>query len=215
MYKELKELVQATKEYIEGQRRAGVREVTTETEEPGLKEFYLKIKNCRKCSLSKTRNNFVFGEGDPKAELVFIGEAPGYEEDKQGRPFVGRAGQLLTKIIEAIGLFRGEVYICNVLKCRPPQNRSPEPREVESCMPYLAEQVSLLKSKKVICALGLHAATNLLQKKLPMYEMRGRWHEYKGTPVMVTYHPAYLLRNPADKRKVWADMKKVKECLLK
>lgn len=213
MHKELKELIYKTSEYICCLQKAGIKEVDTFKEEPGLKEFYLQIRNCRKCPLSKTRTNFVFGEGDPMAKLIFVGEAPGYEEDKQGRPFVGRAGQLLTKIIEAIELRRSQVYICNVLKCRPPSNRPPQPNEVEACMPYLAKQLSLLKNKKVICALGLHAATNLLQLKLPMYQMRGKWHEYKGTSVIVTYHPAYLLRNPPDKRKVWADMKKVRECL--
>lgn len=219
MKTELKELVKLTKDYIEKMRDSGIKEISTDAcadmKEFTLDEFRLKINKCRKCDISKTRTNFVFGEGNSKAELVFVGEAPGYEEDKQGRPFVGRAGQLLTKIIEAIGYRRDEVYICNVLKCRPPENRQPELTEIKNCMPYLIKQLSLLKRKKVICALGRYAAQSLLNLDMAMGKMRGQWYDFNGTPLMVTYHPAYLLRNPLDKRKVWADMKKVKECLQK
>ena len=234
MKSKLKELIDLTKGYTVDLKNKGVKEIETYCDisksakkshnknsnkkigtNLSLQDYYSKIKNCKKCVLSKTRNNFVFGDGSTKAKLVFVGEAPGFEEDKQGKPFVGRAGKLLTKIIEAIGLKREDVYICNVLKCRPPANRSPQSEEVSLCLPYLKKQLELLGSKKVICALGLFASQALLELKLPMYEMRGKWHEYKGTPVMVTYHPAYLLRNPPEKRKVWTDMKKVKECLLK
>lgn len=167
---------------------------------------------CQKCSLSKTRTNLVFGVGNYKAELMFVGEAPGRDEDLQGEPFVGRAGQLLTKIIEAIGMKRTDVYIANVLKCRPPGNRNPLPEEIVLCMPYLIKQIDIIKPK-VLCALGTFAAQTLLNTKAPVGTLRGRFHEYQGIPMMVTYHPAYLLRNPNDKAKVWEDMKKVRDFL--
>ena len=167
---------------------------------------------CQKCSLSKTRTNLVFGVGNHKAELMFVGEAPGRDEDLQGEPFVGRAGQLLTKIIEAIGMKRTDVYIANVLKCRPPGNRNPLPEEIVLCMPYLIKQIDIIKPK-VLCALGTFAAQTLLNTKAPVGTLRGRFHEYQGIPMMVTYHPAYLLRNPNDKAKVWEDMKKVRDFL--
>lgn len=208
---QLKELVSLTKQYIQDLKKAGITDIIVDHPlEKTLQQFNEEIKNCKKCPLGKTRTKFVFGEGNPLSELVFIGEAPGYDEDQQGRPFVGRAGQLLTKIIEAIGLKREDVYICNVLKCRPPGNRPPLPEEVEKCRPYLVTQLSLLKKKKAICCLGLSAAQGLLGLNLPMKEMRGNWYKYEEKPVMVTYHPAYLLRNPDEKRKVWGDMKKIK-----
>lgn len=211
---QLKELVSLTKQYIQEIQKSGIADIIVNKPlEKTLQQFNEEIKNCRKCPLGKTRTKFVFGEGDPESELIFVGEAPGYDEDQQGRPFVGRAGQLLTKIIEAIELKREDVYICNVLKCRPPGNRPPLPEESEKCRPYLVAQLLLLKKKKAICCLGLSAAQGLLGLGLPMKEMRGNWYKYEETPVMVTYHPAYLLRNPDDKRKVWNDMKKVKEKL--
>lgn len=167
---------------------------------------------CQKCSLSKTRTNLVFGVGNHNAELMFVGEAPGRDEDLQGEPFVGRAGQLLTKIIEAIGMKRTDVYIANVLKCRPPGNRNPLPDEIALCMPYLIKQIDIIKPK-VLCALGTFAAQTLLNTKAPVGTLRGRFHEYQGIPMMVTFHPAYLLRNPNDKVKVWEDMKKVRDFL--
>ncbi len=167
---------------------------------------------CQKCSLSKTRTNLVFGVGNPHAELMFVGEAPGRDEDQQGEPFVGRAGQLLTKIIEAIGMKRTDVYIANVLKCRPPGNRGPLPDEIELCTPYLTKQIDIIKPK-VLCALGTFASQTLLNTKAPVGTLRGRFHEYQGIPMMVTYHPAYLLRNPNDKAKVWEDIKKVRDFL--
>lgn len=216
MHEELKELVGLTKQYIQELKKSGISSIAVDNpKQKTLQQFYNEIKDCKQCPLHKTRKNFVFGEGNPGAELVFVGEAPGYDEDQQGRPFVGRAGQLLTKIIEAMGLKREDVYICNVLKCRPPGNRVPQPDEIKACMAYLVTQLSLLKKKKVICCLGFYPAKSLLGLDLLMKDMRGNWYEYGGTPVMVTYHPAYLLRNPAEKRKVWNDMKKVKECLQK
>ena len=150
----------------------------------------------------------VFGTGNENADLVFVGEAPGRDEDEKGEPFVGRAGQLLTKVIEAMGLTRDEVYIANVIKCRPPNNRNPKRIEIESCEPYLIRQVELIKPK-VICALGTFAAQMLLRTEAKISSLRGKFHEYCGTKVMPTYHPAYLLRNPDGKREVWEDMQKI------
>lgn len=218
MDKELRELVKLTRVYIKDLQASGVSNITVDDKvevKKTLDRFFTEIRDCRRCGLAKTRTNVVFGEGSPEAELIFIGEAPGYEEDKQGHPFVGRAGQLLTRILKAMNLARGCVYICNVLKCRPPGNRSPLPEEIAACRPYLEEQLNLLANKKVICCLGLHAARCILDLELPLRELRKNWYQYKDTPVKVTYHPAYLLRNPNDKRKVWNDMKKVMECLPK
>jgi DNA polymerase len=150
----------------------------------------------------------VFGVGNPCAELVFVGEAPGAEEDAQGVPFVGAAGQLLTRIIEAMGLRRDDVYIANIIKCRPPANRNPQPDEIASCEPFLIAQLDII-APKVICALGTFAAQTLLKTKEPISRLRGRWHAYRGIPLMPTFHPAYLLRNPGDKKIVWADVKLV------
>jgi len=167
---------------------------------------------CQKCAeLAGSRTQVVFGTGNPSADLVFVGEAPGFDEDKQGEPFVGKAGQLLTKIIEAMGYKRGKVYICNVLKCRPPQNRNPLPQEVANCRPYLIRQLELLKPR-VLVALGKFAAQTLLETERPISQLRGKFFEYQGIPVMPTFHPAYLLRNESDKTQkklVWEDMKQV------
>jgi DNA polymerase len=175
------------------------------------------VSGCQKCTLAESRTQTVFGQGHPAARIVFVGEAPGAEEDKQGLAFVGRAGQLLTKMIEAMGLSRDEVFICNVLKCRPPNNRDPAPNEVESCWPYLDQQLQIIQPE-VIIALGKPAAQTLLRTKEGISKLRGRWHDYyvsgtpmvgEPTPLMPTYHPAYLLRNPAEKVKVWKDLKEV------
>jgi DNA polymerase len=166
------------------------------------------IGDCRRCGLAPTRTNLVFGVGNPHAELVFVGEAPGAEEDAQGVPFVGAAGQLLTKIIEAMGLRRDDVYIANILKCRPPGNRNPLPNEIASCEPFLIAQLEII-GPKVICALGTFAAQTLLKTKDPISRLRGRWHTYHDVPLMPTFHPAYLLRNPAEKKTVWADVQAV------
>ncbi len=164
--------------------------------------------DCRRCSLAALRKNLVFGEGNPQAALVFVGEAPGAEEDREGRPFVGSAGQLLTKIIGAMGLEREDVYICNILKCRPPDNRDPEPQEIRACEPYLIKQLQAI-GPQVICALGTFAAKTLLKKDVPITALRGRFHSYEGIKVMPTYHPAYLLRNPAAKKLVWEDVQMI------
>jgi len=171
------------------------------------------IGDCTRCKLHRLgRTQIVFGVGNPNADLMFVGEAPGGDEDIQGIPFVGRAGQLLTKIIEAIGLRRDDVYIANVIKCRPPQNRNPEPDEVDQCEPFLFRQIEIIKPK-VIVALGKFGAQTLLRTLDPISRLRGRVYEYRGAKLIPTFHPAYLLRNPASKREVWEDMKLVKRLL--
>lgn len=165
--------------------------------------------DCHRCKLAGGRTHLVFGVGNPDADLMFIGEGPGADEDLQGEPFVGRAGQLLTEIIsKGMRLGRGDVYIANVVKCRPPGNRNPEADEIASCMPFLARQIELV-APRVIVALGTFAAQTLLGVKTPISRLRGVWHDYRGVKVMPTFHPAYLLRNPADKRLVWLDIKLV------
>jgi len=171
------------------------------------------IGDCTRCKLHRLgRQQIVFGVGNPNADLMFVGEAPGRDEDVQGIPFVGRAGQLLTKIVEAIGLTRDEVYIANVIKCRPPENRNPEPDEVETCEPFLFQQIDVIKPK-VIVALGTFASRALLRTLDPISRLRGRVYDYRGAKLIPTFHPAYLLRNPASKREVWEDMKRVRELL--
>ena len=202
--------------------------IETELREPEQESPYAEFdfpalsadaQGCTKCGLHEGRNTVVFGVGNPEADLMFVGEAPGADEDRQGEPFVGRAGQLLTRIIEAIELTRNDVYIANVLKCRPPNNRNPAPDEVEMCSPYLARQIELIQPK-VIVALGSFAAKMLLDTNTGITALRGQFHTYsvaghrdfpdKEAPVvMPTFHPAYLLRNPNAKREVWEDMKKV------
>ncbi len=169
--------------------------------------------DCRRCKLCTLgRSQIVFGVGHPKARLMFVGEAPGEEEDKRGEPFVGRAGQLLTKIIEAIGLTRDQVYIANVIKCRPPSNRNPEPDEVAQCEPFLFRQIDVI-GPRVIVPLGKFAAQSLLKTMDPITRLRGRQFDYRGVALIPTFHPAYLLRNPSAKREVWEDMKKVRQIL--
>ncbi len=168
--------------------------------------------DCQRCKLAPSRKNIVFGSGNPRAELMFVGEAPGADEDDQGLPFVGRAGQLLTKIIEAMGMTREDVYICNILKCRPPGNRNPEPTEIASCEPFLFRQIASVKPK-VICALGTFGAQTLLRTKEPISKLRGHFIDYRGAKLMATFHPAYLLRNPNEKRRVWEDVQKIRDYL--
>lgn len=171
------------------------------------------IGDCTRCKLHTLgRQRIVFGSGNPNAELMFVGEAPGADEDEQGLPFVGKAGQLLTKIIEAIDLKREDVYIANVIKCRPPANRNPEPDEVATCEPFLFRQIDLIKPR-VIVALGTHAAHTLLKTDVPISRIRGKQHDYRGAILIPTFHPAYLLRSPDRKREVWEDMKLVKSLL--
>lgn len=233
--KEFQELLRDTKALLKSMQAAGVNEVPaasaqSETYEPAktnpsiIKDSAVTVSSpakeklfgplrvealaCQRCKLCKTRNKVVFGEGSLDAELVFVGEGPGRDEDEQGMPFVGMAGKLLTKIIEAMKMTREQVYICNVVKCRPPQNRPPEPDEVEACIGYLKQQLQTIKPK-IIVALGKTAAAALLETEAPMSALRGRLFEWNGIPLAVTYHPAYLLRNPAAKKDVWEDMQRV------
>ncbi len=174
-----------------------------------LEELRAAIGDCQRCKLCSGRTNLVFGVGNPHAALMFVGEGPGRDEDLQGEPFVGRAGQLLTDIItKGMGLKREDVYIANVVKCRPPENRNPEPDEVAACEPFLKKQIDLIRPK-IIVGLGKFAVQTLLQSKMPITKLRGNWHSYHGIKLMPTFHPAYLLRNPADKKLVWEDIKKV------
>ncbi len=171
-----------------------------------IDELHLKINNCMECKLGKTRKNFVFGSGNPNADIMVIGEAPGADEDEQGLPFVGRAGQLLTKILESISLSREEVYIANIAKCRPPNNRRPEKEETDKCEPYLLKQIELIKPEFIL-SLGLTSVDTLLKKTHKMADVRGKLLDYHGTKMIVTYHPAALLRNPNWKKFVWEDVK--------
>ena len=174
-----------------------------------LRELREILGECHRCQLSQGRTNIVYGVGAPDADVMFVGEGPGRDEDLQGEPFVGRAGQLLTDIItKGMKLRREDVYIANVVKCRPPQNRDPEPDEVASCEPFLIRQIELVKPRAII-ALGKFAAQTLLRSTAPISRLRGQWHDYHGIRLMPTFHPAYLLRNPGDKRLVWEDIKSV------
>jgi len=168
--------------------------------------------DCRRCRLSEKRKNIVFGAGDPHARLMFVGEGPGYDEDQTGEPFVGAAGGLLTKIIDAINHTRKQVYICNIIKCRPPGNRNPMSDEIDTCFPFLKRQIASVKPD-FICALGTFAAQTLLETKSPISKLRGSFYDYMGAKVLPTYHPAYLLRNPDKKRDVWEDMKKLMKAM--
>ena len=169
--------------------------------------------DCRRCILCETRKNLVFGVGSHSARVLFVGEAPGRDEDLQGEPFVGEAGQLLTKMIKAMGYERQEVYICNVLKCRPPENRNPAPIEIAECSPFLLRQVQSIAPKAIV-ALGTFASQTLLDSRDPISRLRGRFHDYHGIPLMPTFHPAFLLRSPEKKREVWEDLQKVMKLML-
>jgi len=175
-----------------------------------LNEVRKELGDCKRCKLHRTRRTIVFGEGNEKATLMFIGEGPGYDEDVQGRPFVGKAGQLLTKIIQSINLQREDVYIANIIKCRPPQNRNPETDEIQSCNPFLQKQIQVIQPK-IICALGTFSAHTLLKTETKITALRGKFYDLEGIKVIPTYHPAFLLRNPDKKREVWEDMKKIAE----
>jgi DNA polymerase len=177
-----------------------------------LKDIRTDLGDCRRCKLSEQRKNIVFGVGNPNARLIFVGEGPGHEEDQRGEPFVGAAGRLLTKIIEAMNFTREQVYICNIIKCRPPGNRNPMPDEIKACSPFLRRQISSIKPD-FICALGAFAAQTLLETSVPISKLKGRFHDYMGIKVLPTYHPAYLLRNPGKKRDVWEDMQKLMKAL--
>jgi uracil-DNA glycosylase family 4 len=189
-------------------------EVSTEINVPDkdqlspLQAFHREIRDCQLCPLGQTRSHFVFGVGNPRAELMFVGEAPGRDEDIQGIPFVGRAGQLLTLMIQAISMKREDVYIANVLKCRPPNNRDPLPAEIEKCEPYLLKQIELI-APKLIVALGRFACASLLKTNAALGSLREKIHTYNNVPLIVTYHPAALLRNPSLKKQTWEDLKKI------
>jgi len=173
-----------------------------------LRAIRADLGDCRRCKLHAGRMNIVFGVGDPAARLLFVGEGPGADEDQQGEPFVGRAGQLLTKMIEAMGFARSEVYIANVVKCRPPGNRDPEPDEIDACEPFLKSQIAAIRPR-VIVALGRFAVQTLLHDTTPISRQRGKWREYQGVKLMPTFHPAYLLRSPAEKKPAWEDLQLV------
>jgi len=173
-----------------------------------LTDIREELGDCRRCRLHLKRTHIVFGEGDPHARLVFVGEGPGFEEDRRGQVFVGAAGQLLTRIIQAIGLSRKQVYIGNIIKCRPPGNRNPEADEIDACFPFLERQIAAIRPR-FVCALGSFAARALLRTDTPISKLRGRFHDYGAIKLMPTYHPAYLLRNPAKKRETWEDMKQL------
>ncbi len=220
--REAAEIVKQTRDFLEAQQQLGVDfvpgapEVAKQDRPQSERELLLSgtlnlgeirqvLGECTRCKLHPHRTQIVFGVGHSQADLVFVGEAPGADEDAKGEPFVGRAGQLLTRMIEAIGLRREEVYICNVLKCRPPSNRTPEADEIASCEPFLIAQLKAIKPK-LICALGGIAVSALLKTKTPLSKLRGRFHDYQGIPLLVTYHPAYLLRNPNEKKSAWQDL---------
>lgn len=236
---ELMEMVIALQRYVQRQQRAGIRllpkapladrksehatsgallgelegnlfsDYATAYQAESLDGLRAAIGDCRRCKLWPGRTHLVFGVGNPRAKVMFVGEGPGRDEDLQGEPFVGRAGQLLTDIItKGMGLKRSDVYIANVVKCRPPENRNPEPDEVESCEPFLKKQIDLIRPK-VVVALGKFAVQSLLKSKVPITRLRGVWQDYHGIKLMPTFHPAYLLRNPGDKKLVWEDIKKV------
>jgi len=221
LYKDFSEIVHDLKGYLQYVKRLGFKGVALSEKSANTFEQWDKgpavetlgmirkdLGDCRRCKLHKGRKHMVFGDGNPRARLVVVGEGPGYEEDLQGLPFVGPAGQLLTKILAAIHLRRDEVYICNIIKCRPPGNRNPEPDEIGACIPFLRRQIRAIRPK-VICALGTFAAQTLLKTNTPISQLRGNFHTYENISLLPTYHPAFLLRNPAKKRDVWEDIQKV------
>jgi DNA polymerase len=212
---ELRELIGQARAHVRRQQLMGVERLRIAWPERlgGLPEPSLALTQvrqalgeCTRCKLHKGRKTIVFGVGNPQAWLLFVGEAPGADEDQQGEPFVGKAGQLLTRIIEAMKLTREQVYICNIVKCRPPANRNPEPDEIAACEPFLLAQLQAIRPK-LICVLGTVAAQTLLRTKEPISKLRGQFYDYHGIPVLPTFHPAYLLRNPLEKKTVWEDMK--------
>ncbi len=207
------DVIEDLKSYLQYLKQLGIEEVPVSlSQKRNLDAVRAELGECRRCKLHRTRRTLVFGEGNDQAALMLVGEGPGYDEDVQGRPFVGKAGQLLTKILQSIHLEREEVYIANILKCRPPQNRNPEPDEIESCRPFLLKQIQAIQPK-LICALGTFAAQSLLQTGEKITTLRGRLFETDGIRVIPTFHPAFLLRNPDRKREVWEDMKQIARLL--
>ena len=212
-HQELGQIVAQLKGHLRYQKDLGIHTLLSQgirRERLTLDSIRQELGECTRCRLHEGRNHLVFGEGNPQAALIFVGEGPGRDEDLQGRPFVGRAGELLTRIIEAIDLAREEVYIANIVKCRPPHNRDPKPDEIYTCLPFLLKQLEAIKPQ-IICCLGTFAAQTLLETEEKISSLRGRFHDYQGTKLMPTYHPAFLLRNPQFKRDVWEDMKRIKE----
>jgi uracil-DNA glycosylase len=214
MDQKIREIIFDLKSYVEYLKGLGITDLpgaetrTGEITPPTLEEIRKELGECRRCKLHRTRRTIVFGEGNPRTKLMIIGEGPGYEEDVQGKPFVGRAGQLLTKILQSVQIQREEVYITNIIKCRPPQNRNPEADEIQSCYPFLLKQILAIEPQ-IICALGTFSAQTLLKTDTKITTLRGRFHKIGGVTVFPTYHPAYLLRNPERKREVWEDMKQI------
>lgn len=208
------DILRSLRNYLEMEKMSGVPFYffSNKARRSSIEDFKKEVINCRKCSLAKTRKNVVFGAGSLKANLIFVGEAPGGDEDIKGMPFVGKAGMLLTKIIEAMGLKREDVFICNILKCRPPQNRNPLPEEISLCIEYLYRQIDYIKPN-IICGLGKFASQTLLNTEVPITKLRGNWHEFRGIKFMPTFHPAYLLRNPRDKKLAWQDMQKIMKAM--
>jgi DNA polymerase len=221
---ELRELTEALEGWLRFQRRLGWRgtpkesetQAATQPQESGraltLKGIREKLGDCKRCKLSQGRTQIVFGDGSPRAELIFIGEGPGAEEDLQGLPFVGAAGQLLNNLLSKLGLRREEVYIANVVKCRPPENRNPEPDEIEACLPFMKMQIAAIRPK-VIVTLGKIATQALLGIQTPITQIRGQWQKFGNIMVMPTFHPSYLLRFPRERHKTWEDMQQVMEYL--
>jgi len=221
MDENINELISDLKTYLEYLKGMGIVSLPAsgmKADEPGqstmitLEDVRKELGDCKRCKLHRGRKTIVFGEGNERATLMLIGEGPGYDEDVQGRPFVGRAGQLLTKILQSINLQREEVYIANIIKCRPPQNRNPEPDEIQSCSPFLMKQIQVIQPK-IICALGAFSAQTLLKTDVKITALRGKFYDLEGIKVIPTYHPAFLLRNPERKREVWEDMKKIAELM--
>ncbi|MGA2316759.1 MAG: uracil-DNA glycosylase [Thermodesulfobacteriota bacterium] len=221
MDENINDLISDLKTYLEYLKGMGIVSLPAsgmKADEPGqstmitLEDVRKELGDCKRCKLHRGRKTIVFGEGNEKATLMLIGEGPGYDEDVQGRPFVGKAGQLLTKILQSINLPREEVYIANIIKCRPPQNRNPEPDEIQSCHPFLMKQIRVIQPK-IICALGTFSAQTLLKTETKITALRGKLFDLEGIKVIPTYHPAFLLRNPDKKREVWEDMKKIVELL--
>jgi uracil-DNA glycosylase family 4 len=219
MGQKAEEIIADLKSYLQYLREIGIEALPISEERPEnvsrptpatLDEIRRELGDCKRCKLHRTRRTIVFGEGSGKAKLMLIGEGPGFDEDLQGRPFVGKAGQLLTRILHSIHLQREEVYITNIIKCRPPQNRNPEPDEINSCNPFLMNQIHAIQPK-IICALGTFSAQTLLKTDTKITALRGKFHEMAGIRVFPTYHPAYLLRNPERKREVWEDMKQISQ----
>ncbi|ORJ59580.1 uracil-DNA glycosylase [Geothermobacter hydrogeniphilus] len=225
LHREIFQLVRQTRSLIEDFANLGIEQISLPSQEmmsktaadhspvqadvrETLDQIRADLGECRRCKLCEKRNHIVFGVGNPDARLVLVGEAPGREEDRRGEPFVGEAGRLLDRILFAMGLQRPDVYICNVEKCRPPGNRDPEPDEVAACEPFLKRQLAAI-SPQVIISLGRVASQALLREQTAISRLRGQWREYQGIPLMPTFHPAYLLRNPTAKREVWEDVKQV------